>query len=169
MDEASASVLAHGLPDELAGSALNRGANTDRAKDFFPGTLPSPSGRSGAWRGILLGLIGLVAGVALGLLVGWVLWPVQYTNTAPAQLRQDYRTDYILMVAAAYHVEGNAEAALGRLAWLDPETPTRPLVELTETLIAENGRPGDIAMLVRLAEALGATTSAMEPYLGGIP
>ncbi len=118
---------------------------------------------------LLLGLAGLALGIALGLLVGWVLWPVQYTNTAPAQLRQDYRNDYILMVAAAYRVEGNPDAARERLARLDPEQPTRPLVELTETLIAQNGRPGDIAMLVRLAEALGATTPAMGPYLGGAP
>jgi hypothetical protein len=117
----------------------------------------------------LLGLVGLALGIALGLLVGWVLWPVQYTNTAPAQLRQDYRNDYILMVAAAYQVEGNPDTALERLARLDPEQPTRPLVELTETLIAQDGRPTDIRMLVRLAEALGATTPAMWPHLGGTP
>lgn len=116
-----------------------------------------------------LGVVGLALGIALGLLVGWVLWPVQYTNTAPVQLRQDYRDDYILMVAAAYQVEQNADAARERLARLDPERPTRPLVELTETLIARGGRPGDISMLVRLAEALGATTPAMEPYRGGTP
>ncbi len=118
---------------------------------------------------LLLGLVGLVLGVALGLLIGWVLWPVQYTNTAPAQLRQDYRNDYILMVAAAYRVEGHPDAARERLTRLDPEQPTRPLVELTETLIAQHGRPNDILMLVQLAEALGVTTPAMEPYLGGTP
>jgi len=118
---------------------------------------------------LLLGLVGLALGIALGLLVGWVLWPVQYTNTAPAQLRQDYRNDYILMVAAAYQVEGNPDAARERLARLDPEQPTRHLVELTETIIAQDGRPTDIRMLVRLAEALGATTPAMWPYLGGTP
>jgi hypothetical protein len=118
---------------------------------------------------LLLGLMGLALGVALGLLIGWVLWPVQYTNTAPAQLRQDYRNDYILMVAAAYQVEGNPDAARERLARLDPEQPTRPLVELTETLIAQNGRPGDISMLIQLAEALGVTTPAMGSYLGGAP
>ncbi|MCS7283342.1 MAG: hypothetical protein NZ769_08365 [Anaerolineae bacterium] len=115
------------------------------------------------------GLLGLALGLGLGLLVGWVLWPVQYTNTAPAQLRQDYRTDYILMVAAAYRVEGDPEAARGRLAQLDPEDPSRPLVELTEALIAQGGRPQDIRMLVRLAEALGAVTPPMTPYLQGFP
>ncbi|OQY18934.1 MAG: hypothetical protein B6I35_12310, partial [Anaerolineaceae bacterium 4572_32.2] len=32
--------------------------------------------------------IGVAVGLALGLAIGW-LWPVQYTNTAPAALRQD--------------------------------------------------------------------------------
>lgn len=121
-------------------------------------------------RNILIwSLVGLALGVALGLLIGWVLWPVQYTNTAPAQLRHDYRTDYILMVAAAYEVEKNPDAARDRLARLEPEHPERPLVELTETLIAQKGRPTDIQMLVRLAEALNAVSPAMLPYLGKTP
>lgn len=120
-------------------------------------------------RPVYLGLLGLALGVGLGLLVGWVLWPVQYTNTAPAQLRQDYRTEYILMVAAAYRVEGDLEAARARLSRLDPENPSRPLVELTEVLIAQGGRPQDIQVLVRLAEALGTTTPPMMPYLQGTP
>lgn len=72
------------------------------------------------------GLLGLALGLGLGLLVGWVLWPVQYTNTAPAQLRQDYRTDYILMVAAAYRVEGDLEAAVGGWPSWTPKTPPAP-------------------------------------------
>lgn len=116
---------------------------------------------------VLLASAGLAAGVALGLLIGWVLWPVQYTNTAPAQLRQDYRDEYILMVAAAYQVERDREAAQARLALLDPEAPARPAVELAERLIAEGGRPTDIRMLVRLADDLGAATAPMAPYLEG--
>jgi hypothetical protein len=118
-------------------------------------------------RVLLLALVGLAAGAALGLLVGWVLWPVQYTNTAPAQLRQDYRDDYILMVATAYQVEGDLEAARARLALLDPDRPARPVVELAERLIAEGGRLGDIAALAHLADALGEATSPMAPYLEG--
>ncbi len=115
----------------------------------------------------LLASVGLALGLALGLLTGWVLWPVQYTNTAPSQLRQDYRDDFILMVAAAYRVEGDLEAARARLALLDPDDPARPAVELAERLIAEGGRPTDIQMLVHLADGLGAITAPMIPYLEG--
>ncbi|HIP88003.1 MAG TPA: hypothetical protein EYH27_06165 [Anaerolineales bacterium] len=114
-------------------------------------------------------LTGLAVGIALGLLVGWVLWPVRYTNTTPAQLRQDYRTEYVLMVAAAYEVEGDLEAARARLTLLDPEQPGRPVRELAETLIAEGGQETDIRMLVRLAAAMGVTTPAMAPYLEEAP
>ncbi|HEC34137.1 MAG TPA: hypothetical protein ENI37_05410 [Chloroflexi bacterium] len=116
-----------------------------------------------------LASVGLVVGVALGLLIGWVLWPVQYTNTAPAQLRQDYRNDYVLMIAAAYQVQGDLEAARARLAFLGAETLARPVVDLAEQLIVEDGRVSDIEMLVHLADALGATTPSMAPYLEGQP
>ena len=44
-------------------------------------------------------LLVLLLGIALGLLVGWVLVPIQYVDTTPDTLRGDYRADYVLMVA----------------------------------------------------------------------
>ncbi len=116
---------------------------------------------------VLLALIGLALGIVLGLLIGWRLWPVRYTNTAPHQLRWDYRNDYVLMIAAAYQVEGNVGAAQDRLALVNAESPAQPVVELAEQLIATDGGQGDIVMLVRLADALGAVTPVMTPYLEG--
>ncbi len=114
---------------------------------------------------LVLALVGLVAGVALGLAIGWLWWPVEYTNTTPAQLRQDYANDYVLMVATAYRIDGNLDDARLRLAELDAQDPARPVVTLAEQLIAERGRPGDIRALARLADALGAATPALTPYL----
>jgi len=118
-------------------------------------------------RTLPLALGGLAVGVALGLLVGWQLWPVQYTNTLPAQLRQDYRNDYVLMTAAAYQVEQDLEAARARLSLLDGQAPAGPVVALAEELLAAGGPPEDVAMLARLADALGAATPALYPYLEG--
>jgi len=108
---------------------------------------------------------GVAAGAVLGLLVGWVVWPVRYTNTSPTQLRQDYRNDYVLMVAAAYQTDRDLGAAREQLVRLDPEEPARPVVELAEQLIAAGGGAGDIGMLGRLADALDAATPPMAPYL----
>lgn len=112
--------------------------------------------------------IGAAAGLALGLVIGW-LWPVQYTNTAPAVLRQDYRDDYVVMVAAAYEVEGDPELAHKRLALLDAEDPAAPVVELGERLVAVGGSAQDITHLARLSWALKAITPTLVPYLEGSP
>ncbi|MBE9506765.1 MAG: hypothetical protein IMY86_01835, partial [Chloroflexi bacterium] len=58
---------------------------------------------------------GAVVGLLLGLLIGWVLWPVQYTNATPGHLRSDFRDDYVLWVANQYAGTGDAEWAREKL------------------------------------------------------
>ncbi len=119
------------------------------------------------WAQSLVGrvAIGIAAGLALGLVIGW-LWPVQYTNTAPAALRQDYGDDYIIMVAAAYEIERDPARARARLTLLDAQEPAAPVIELAERLIEVGGSVNDIAQLARLAWTFKATTPALVPYLG---
>jgi len=113
--------------------------------------------------------ISAVVGLALGFAVGWWLWPVQYTNTAPAVLRQDYHDDYVVMVATAYEVDGDLEQARARLQLLDPEEPAASVLELAERLVEAGGSAEDITRLARLARALGAITPTLAPYLEGQP
>ncbi len=110
-------------------------------------------------------VVGLGLGLGLGVATGWWWWPVEYTNTAPAVLRQDYHDDYIVMVATAYEVDGDLERARERLALLDPQNPTAPLIELAERLVAVGGSRADITRLVRLAWAFRAITPRLVPYL----
>ena len=114
-------------------------------------------------------IVGLLIGLALGFAAGWWLWPVQYTNTAPAVLRQDYRDDYVVMVATAYEVEGSLDQALERLRLLDPGDPSVPVVELAERLIGTGGSAEDLARLVRLAEEMGALNPTLAPFLESQP
>ena len=113
--------------------------------------------------------VGAVVGLVLGFAVGWWLGPVQYTNTAPNVLRQDYHDDYVVMVATAYAVGNDLQQARERLKLLAPEEPAAPVVELAERLIEAGGSAEDIAGLARLAEALGALTPALIPYLESGP
>jgi hypothetical protein len=112
---------------------------------------------------------GVAMGLVLALVIGWWLWPVQYTNTAPDVLRQDYHDDYIVMVATAYEVEGDLEQARTWLELLDPDEPTVPLVDLAERLVQANGSTEDITRLASLAQALGALTPTLVPYVEGQP
>ncbi len=112
--------------------------------------------------------VGVALGLALGFAVGWWLWPVTYTNTSPAALRQDYHDDYVLMVAATYQVEEDLEEARARLELLNPERPAAPVLELARGLIEGEGNEEDITRLAHLARALGATDPVLRPYTGGL-
>ncbi|MFO7741226.1 MAG: hypothetical protein R6X31_02830 [Anaerolineae bacterium] len=110
-------------------------------------------------------VVGMAVGAALGVAIGWWLWPVTYTNTSPDVLREDYQDEYVLMTATAYEVEEDLERARERLALLDPEEPSAPVVGLAERLIEQEGNEEDIVRLARLAEALDVTSPALMPYL----
>lgn len=68
-------------------------------------------------------LIAAILGLVLGLVYGWVIDPVQFTDITPDALRIDYRTDYVLMVAEAYHAEQDPALAARRLAVLGSTPP----------------------------------------------
>ena len=68
-------------------------------------------------------LVGCVLGLVVGLGYAWYVQPVAYFDTSPGTLREDYRTDYVLMVAQAYGPEGDLRLALLRLAALGPIPP----------------------------------------------
>jgi len=68
-------------------------------------------------------LLVMLLGAAAGLFYGWQLNPVQYVDTTPDLLGDDYKTDYVLMVAEAYSVEGDLEMAVRRLALLGDKNP----------------------------------------------
>lgn len=75
------------------------------------------------WRNRLASLaFGLFFGVAIGALVGWVLWPVQYYDTDLADMKAQHQDTYISMVSeqwALTHDRGQAQAALSLLSASD--------------------------------------------------
>jgi hypothetical protein len=114
-------------------------------------------------------LLGLAAGVGVGLLIGWVVAPVQYYDTVPAQLHPVYQREYVRLVAFTYAVTGDLDVAAARLARLNPAAPLAPLQTLTEDMISEEASPAIIRPLARLAEDLDAATPVMAPYLRETP
>ena len=120
-------------------------------------------------RWVIWAAVGTVIGLALGFAIGWWLWPVEYTNTAPGALHPSYADDYVLMVAATYGVDGDLQRAAARLGLLDRKDPAAPAVSLAQRLIESQGDEQEIAQLASLARALGAQTPALAPYLEGEP
>lgn len=113
--------------------------------------------------------IGLAVGLVIGFVVGWWLWPVEYTNTPPSALHPHYADEYIRMVAATYSVEHDLLQAEARLKRLNLGDPAQAVVELAERLDATGGDPREVALLARLAQALGADTSRLRRYLESSP
>jgi len=116
-------------------------------------------------RKTLVALIGGgVLGLLLGLLIAWILWPVQWTNATPSHLRSDFQEDYIAWVAEQYASSGDLETASTRLGvefWEEGELAAK-LEELAQA------RGGQTAIRLRaLAQALEvgpvATSEAQEP------
>lgn len=69
--------------------------------------------------------LGVLLGLAGGLYYAWLVNPVEYVETAPESLRQDFRQDYLALIGAAYAGTGDLARARARLALfpgLDPET-----------------------------------------------
>jgi len=68
-------------------------------------------------------IFAIAVGLALGLLYGWVLSPVEYVDTNPNTLRADYQTDYVLMVAEIFQTEHDPMLARQRLTLLNSMPP----------------------------------------------
>ena len=71
-----------------------------------------------------LTVVGLVLGLLVGLgvgwmVLGWILFPVQWTDAAPADLHPDYRAFYVQMVADSYALDQNRELVQMRLGQWD--------------------------------------------------
>lgn len=113
---------------------------------------------------------GALLGIGLGLIFGWLVWPVNYYDTDVYDLRPDYQDDFVVMVGALYALDGNLETSRQSLAFLsNPDVPRSAediVVETAERYIAQGADPTDIDYLVGLAEALESVTARMQPYLG---
>lgn len=110
-------------------------------------------------------IVGLVLGVALGLLYTWVINPVELVNTYPALMRSDYRQDWVRLVALSTIADGDLTRAQVRLEGLEQEDVTSAIRVLIEEYAAA-GRPADtLRSLTALAETLDVYTPAMLVYL----
>lgn len=115
---------------------------------------------------LLIALLGGVPiGLALGLLLTWVVWPMQYYDTDPVDLRPEHKEDYIVLVGAAYAVDGDLARAEARLAKLEEKDIGSVVAGLAERYLREGRGVEETRGLAKLADAFGVSTSAMLVYI----
>ena len=109
---------------------------------------------------VSLVILGLIVGLAAGLWLGWIAWPLEISNVDTSDLKPAAQEEFIILTADSYVLDQDAERAKERLAQLkDPKINTR-VAALAKQYAADN-HP-DAPRLARLAEALGET----DPELG---
>ncbi len=102
----------------------------------------------------LLFALAIAVGIALGLFYGWVVSPVQYVDTIPATLREDFKADYTLMVAESYQSDQDVDQAARRLATLGSQHPAQIVANAIAFAQKNHYADADINLLQNLAVAL---------------
>lgn len=70
-------------------------------------------------------ICGVVLGIIIGLpILGWWLFPVEWTDAGPADLRQDVKADYLRMAVESYAKNKDQKLAMNRWAELGKEGET---------------------------------------------
>ena len=101
-------------------------------------------------------ILGLLLGFAAGLFYSWTINPVEYIDSSPDSLREDFKSDYLTLIASAYVATGDADRARARLAWVQIIDPASTLGRMAQSRLAMTAeRP-----LRCTAQARTATTVA---------
>lgn len=99
----------------------------------------------------------ILVGIAAALYLGWVVLPAQNIEASPETLRQDYKTDYVLMVAESYREQRDIDLAVERIGELGDRPPAAMVAEAV-LYARNNGWPeADLAVM----EALGGDLTAI--------
>jgi hypothetical protein len=112
-------------------------------------------------------LISLVIGLALGLGYAWLIDPVTFSESSPAQVTQAYRKAWLLMAAEAYAQDGDWERTQIRIEALRDPNIAQTLATTFDQVNAA-GPNAEARALARLADRLSVSTPGMLIYLAGI-
>ena len=110
-----------------------------------------------------------IAGLFIGLVIlGWWLWPVQWYDASPSDLRPDAQQDYVCMMIDSYSVNQNGSLAVRRYAELGDDGPA--LVAGTTPAncpgVSQEAISSFQAMLKVPPSSSGSTAPAAVPTVG---
>lgn len=103
-------------------------------------------------RGNLYLLTGIILGFIIGLAYAWVLAPVEYVNTTPDTLQEQFKQAYILQIAHAYQANGDAARAQARIALFREPNIGGYITGLAQQFLAKGSPVKEVRALSSLAE-----------------
>lgn len=95
-----------------------------------------------------------MVGIIIGLVITWVLWPVEFTNADAADLRQSYKDDYLRMISAGYQSDGDLGTAKQRLGQLGLANPVQAINDLISRDKASRTNLTSLDALASLAQSI---------------
>lgn len=104
---------------------------------------------------------GLILGVVAGLIFTWLLFPVEYEDTSPGTLAEDYKEIYRRTIAEVYLVTGDLDRAISRLNLLEDDDIVFALGAQAQRALAD-GREKEAQALALLASAIQSGQSTGE-------
>ena len=132
----------------------SRDSNGTRVSLGAAGHLPGhPFMSIPRWVFIILALLG---GIGIGIAYGWYFDPVDYVDIPPDSLRVDYKADYVLMAAEAYHYEQDPGLAARRLAIFGTQSPSSIAADGLNYARANGFSDTEITLIQDLVTALQA-------------
>ncbi len=112
-------------------------------------------------------VIAIVVGVVIGLGYAWLIDPVTFSESSPAQVMKSYREAWLIMSAEAYARDGDWVRTQARINALRDANLSQTIIDLFDRYQANGPNPTARA-LARLADRLNVRTPAMEVYLAAI-
>ncbi len=106
------------------------------------------------------GILGAILGLVIGwFVIGWGIWPVEWTDADASKLRQDIKAQYLCMVVDSYSVNRNANLAAARIDAMGTDIQQSPF--LFDSLQAGgcSYKPGDQTLLDLKSALLSAVPS----------
>lgn len=111
-------------------------------------------------------LLAIAFGAAAGVGIGWLRAPAPSADQQAAQLRIDYQSDVVLMIAEAYAADQNLAAAVARLVFLHHSQPA----EIVQQAINFGERYGYSDSDLQHLRALLSAVESLTPLVGtGVP
>ena len=107
-------------------------------------------------------LIAILAGILIGIILGWGVISPKSAAAKPKSLRIDYQTDYVLMVAELYDAENDLSLAEVRLDYLDDQDVGANVKNAIAYAQEHQYASCDLALMLSMMADLQAQSAAVE-------
>ncbi|MBG0788107.1 MAG: hypothetical protein H0S79_23725 [Anaerolineaceae bacterium] len=104
----------------------------------------------------------IVLGIAAGVAYGWLINPVRYADTGPSTLGMNFKTDYALMTAEIYNVEGDPVMAMARLTTLGEDSTLQIMDEALAFAEEQQYSANDLQLMSDLRQAIADTLGEVQ-------